>query len=140
MNNEMKNLKLEYHETYIEDGELYLSIEYSYYDKENNRHALVIPKITLPIFENSKPIIDGQVGVTYEDCFIRIFAKGLHIDSVYQVKFHNEKGVLQDYLYFQDKTNYVDVITDYATKKMTMSEIEEKLGYKIELVREDGDK
>lgn len=89
-----KNLKLEYHETYVEDGQLYLSLEYSYYDEEKNRHAFAIPKIELPIYQNSRPILLHKGRFLYENWIVPVFTDGLQINSVNEIKFHNKKVFL----------------------------------------------
>ena len=136
-----KNVKLEWCRVYKDKGEfgverLYLRISYSYEDNLGNKKELVIPKIELPFRPDLLPhIVEEDVSTLWQNhprYFIKTRESGLECEEVEEVTVAGENGEL---VKFKCKnTAFVEVIRERAVKKMTLSEIEEKLGYKVQLI------
>ena len=110
-----------------EDGRWYLNLIYKY-ENENGKHTVVIPKASLPFNQQCLPIIRSSP--SYNEYFL----ERPYIDCVDLMMLYKstcdlaiERGVKEPACYF-------DIITEYATKEMTLDEIEEKLGYKVKIV------
>ena len=106
----------------------YLYLTYECIDKNGNEYMVVIPKICLPwICENRN--YDSE---TSDDTYIRLADDKLEIlPSSGTVYVYNGKAVE----YTDEKIIIIPKKND-VPKKMTLSEIEEELGYKIELAEE----
>ena len=104
-----------------EDGCWFLKLIYKY-DGDDGKHAVVIPRAAIPFTQCSLPCINFRriSKLPYIDC-----ANSM---SLYKSDFDLaiEQGV-KDFAY------YFDIITEYATKEMTIDEIERELGYKIKI-------
>lgn len=114
----------------------YLRLTYECIDKNGNEYMVVIPKICFPfintnafpwIFENRS--YDSE---TSDDTYIQLADDELEILT--------SSGTVYDYngnaVEYTDAKIIVIPKKDTTPKKMTLSEIEEELGYKIELVEE----
>ena len=97
------------------DLDVTLDLKYEYTDKIGNVHERVFTRV--PLFLYSNPIF-------VEDSCKQVRA----IDFGYG-----------DIFYFEDSA-IKDRIIKYATKEMTIEEIEKKLGHKVKIVSEKGDK
>lgn len=119
-----------------DDNSRYLRLTYECIDKNGNKHMIVIPKICLPfintnafpcIFENRS--YDSE---TSDDTYIQLADDKLEILA--------SSGTVYDYNWnaveYTDTKIIVIPKKNDIPKKMTLSEIEEELGYKIELVEE----
>lgn len=112
----------------------YLSLTYECIDKNGNEYMVVIPKICLPFINtNAFPWICEERDChseTFDDVYIQLADDKLEIlTSSGTVYDYNEKAVE----YTDAKIIIIQKKNDIP-KKMTLSEIEEELGYKIELV------
>ena len=118
-----KNVKLIDKQVYEEDGSLYLSLTYEFENIEGNnegKYNLYIPKIALDIKANDLPIINHN---SYH--YIN------HEKNVYDFKAGIHNYILEPEDSKEEFYNY-KIETKY--KKMTIEEIEKKLGYKIQIV------
>lgn len=110
-----------------EDGVFYLHAEYI---QETDRYIkrIIIPNILLPVsgdFVVRTPLVrtyenDKTIDIGFGDLPLRrgeVFHKGERFKDVYSVEYIEEKK--------------------QVAKKMTLSEIEKKLGHKFELVSEE---
>lgn len=133
-----KNVKLEWCLVYEDKDEfgverLYLRISYSYEDNFGNKKELVIPKIELPFRSDLLPHIVEDVSTPWQNhprYFIKTRESGLECEKVEEVIVAGENGEPVKC----KNTAFVEAIRERAVKKMTLSEIEEKLGYKVELI------
>ena len=107
---------------YIQDGSRYLKLVYEYEDGYGI-HELTIPQVVFPF--------GNRLGLTYicknnpelQRLAIRLCTVGDFADvHLYDTK--SNDGLVY----------YVDKIIKRKPKKMTIEEIEQKLGYKIEIV------
>lgn len=123
-----------------ENKRKYLYLKYEYKDDVGNTHNRIFPKVELPIYIDRLPMVGEEPMTSFEyfhnlhylHCYIRV-EDGLTLCKG-DTNVKTENG---EKLHFHD-VNMVDVITKRVTKKMTLSEIEEKLGYKVEVVSEKG--
>ena len=108
-----------------EDGGFYLHAE-CVHETERYKKRIIIPKILLPISDDfviktpTHYYDRGTINIGFGNVPLmrgEVFYKGDHHEDVYAVEYIEE-----------DKK---------PTKKMTLSEIERKLGYKIELISEE---
>lgn len=119
-----------------DDNSRYLRLTYEGIDKNGNEYMIVIPKICLPfintnafpcIFENRS--YDSE---TSDDMYIQLADDKLEILT--------SSGTVYDYngnaVEYTDAKIIVIPKKNDISKKMTLSEIEEELGYKIKLVEE----
>ena len=117
----MKLKNLELHND--EDG-YYLSAIYTY-ETDDGYYEYKIPKILLPVVLSGLPYVTAEYGIPAK------FRIDMGFGELYL------KGVKDD----ADGQDYVVRIKciEKKAKKMTLKEIEEKLGHKIELVSEKKD-
>ena len=115
--------RIEDSEVYAEDGRLYLSLKY-HIDTDDQLIEVILPKVNLGIQTVGCPSIYANLGL---DC--RNYIKCG--DNEYDIL----PGIGHD---GANHVYYTEKILKQKTKKMTVAEIEEKLGYKIEIVSEDG--
>lgn len=107
---------------YIQDGSRYLKLVYEYED-DNGIHELTIPQVEFPFGNrlNLKHIYEANPALRRVS--IRLCTKG-DVANVFLYDTKTDDG----FVYYTDK------IIKYKPKKMTIEEIEQKLGYKIEIV------
>lgn len=114
----------------------YLYLTYEGIDKNGNEYMIVIPKICLPFINtNAFPWIcenRSYDSETSDDMYILLTDDKLEILT--------SSGTVYDYngkvVKYTDEKIIVIPKNDFIPKKMTLSEIEEELGYKIKLVEE----
>ena len=107
---------------YIQDGSRYLKLVYEYED-DNGIHELTIPQVEFPFGNrlNLKHIYGANPAPIRVS--IRLCTEG-DVANVFLYDTKTDDGF----------TYYTDKIIKYKPKKMTVEEIEQKLGYKIEIV------
>lgn len=107
---------------YIQDGTRYLKLVYEYEDNYGI-HELTIPQVEFPF--------GNRLGLTYicennpelQRLSIHLCTEG----DVANVYLHNSKS-------YDGLVYYTDKIIKRKPKKMTIEEIEQELGYKVEIV------
>ena len=119
-----------------DDNSRYLRLTYECIDENGNEYMIVIPKICLPFINtNAFPWICENCSYdseTSDDTYIQLADDKLEIlTSSGTVYDYNGKAVE----YTDEKIIVIPKKNDIP-KKMTLSEIEEELGYKIKLVEE----
>lgn len=107
---------------YMLDGSRYLQLIYQYED-EVGIHELIIPQVEFPFGNrlNLKHIYETNPALRRVS--IRLCTEG-DVANVYLHDTKSDDGMVY----------YLDKIIKYKPKKMTIEEIEQKLGYKIEIV------
>lgn len=116
---------------FAEDGDWYLKLIYKYEDKKG-KHTVVIPKAAIPFVQGRLPHVNMEPSYNslsildhpYIECDDRMI---LH-ESVSSLAI--DRGVKEPAYYF-------DIITEYATREMTLGEIEKELGYKVKIVNKE---
>ena len=110
-----------------EDGRWYLKLIYKY-ENENGKHTVVIPKASLPFNQQCLPIIRSSP--SYNEYFL----ERPYIDCSNSIMLYKSTCDLAIERGVKDPAYYFDIITEYATKEMTLDEIEKELGYKVKIV------
>lgn len=107
---------------YIQDGSRYLKLVYEYEDGYGI-HELTVPQVEFPF--------GNRLGLTYIcENNPELQRLAIYLCTV---------GDFANVFLYDTKTDdgfvyYTDKIIEYKPKKMTIEEIEQKLGYKIEIV------
>ena len=117
-----------------EDGFWYLKLVYKYEDEKGNKHTAIIPKAAIPFQQRGLPYISrlqpylqrSLSELPYINC---IDSMPLH-DSICDLAI--ERGVKEPSCCF-------DIITEYASREMTLDEIEKELGYKVKIINKEPD-
>ena len=128
---EIEEVQAYYHREY---KNWYLSVTYSYKNNDGSSKELEIPAIPLPLPQNHLPVI-GTSTYYNLDCPMPYHEEVAHISFAPQVKLG--MGVIHDQNGMPirgDKAYYA--IKD-TPKSMTKAEIEEALGYKINIIDEE---
>ena len=103
----------------VTNGKVYLNMMYEY-ENSNGKYELNIPKIELPLNCTRLPVIIREIGLNmpgHTDTFADFGIARLAMEPVGGIKFTIKE-------------------LEKKTKKMTVAEIEQALGYKIEVVSE----
>lgn len=115
----------------FKEGECwYLKLIYKYED-DKGKHVVVIPKAAIPFTQCCLPYVttlDPYYRCSLKRPFINCDNSMPLYDSVCDLAI--ERGVKEPAIYF-------DIITKYATKEMTLDEIEKKLGYKVKIINKE---
>ena len=110
----------------------YLKLIYKYKDKIG-KHTVVIPKAAIPFVQKCVPHLNGQIPFSrsqcaYETPYITCNDSMTLYESVCELA--SERGAKTPACYF-------DIITEYATREMTLDEIEKELGYKVKIINKE---
>ena len=109
------------------DGFWYLKLVYKYEDEKGNKHTAIIPKAAIPFQQRGLPYITRSLSeLPYINCSDSM---PLH-DSICDLAI--ERGVKEPGCCF-------DIITEYASREMTLDEIEKELGYKVKIINKESD-
>ena len=108
-----------------EDGCWYLKLVYTYEDKKG-KHMVVIPKASVPFVQECVPYINRQytLELPYINCCDTMTLHEAVSDTA------SKRGTKTPACYF-------DIITEYASREMTLDEIEKELGYKVKIVNKE---
>lgn len=109
----------------LDDGKYYAKLEYNYEDHIGNLHYVLIPKIELP-FVTSNIFMDLSMNWPFhkEDPILKVGGYEFRIESIKCVPEAPDNEA-----YMVDR-----IIKKAPPKEMTLSEIEEKLGYSVKIV------
>ena len=107
---------------YIQDGSRYLKLVYEYEDSYGI-HELTIPQVEFPFGNRLNLIYIHEDNPALQRLSIRLCTEG----DVANVYLHNSKS-------YDGLVYYTDKIIKRKPKKMTIEEIEQKLGYKVEII------
>ena len=127
----IEEVRAYYHREY---KQWYLTVTYSYKDKDGSGKVLEIPAIPLPLPQNHLPVVrDTNCDVFHPSIFCHEYVPSIFFASDARLNMstiHDQNGVPIR----GSKAFYA--IKDMP-KSMTKAEIEEALGYKINIVEED---
>ena len=125
----IKEVRAYYHREY---KHWYLTVTYSYKDKDGFDKELEIPAIPLPLPQNHLPVVrDTNCDILHPSIFYHEYEPSIFFESNARLdmgNIHDQNGVP-----IKHKAYYA--IKDMP-KSMTKAEIEEALGYKINIVEE----
>ena len=122
LNNLRKKCFLKDAQIYIQDGSRYLKLVYEYEDGYGI-HELTVPQVEFPFGNRLSLTHICENNPELQRLSIRLCTVG----DLANVYLHDTKS--HDGLVY-----YTDKIIKHQPKKMTIEEIEQKLGYKIEIV------
>ena len=107
------------------DSVWYMELTYEYEDNRG-KHRCIIPKAEFPIFQHKNPILPNQSnGVPYIECYDRSYLREKDVIDP-------RNGNIYNHVYF------VDILMEPKIRKMTIGQIENELGYKIEIISGKG--
>ena len=111
----------------------YLTVTYSYTDKDGSSKELEIPAIPLPLPQNHLPVVkDTNCDILRPSIFYHEYMPSIFFASEVRLdmgNIHDQNGVpIKHEAYYAIKD---------MPKSMTKAEIEEALGYKINIIEED---
>ena len=108
-----------------ENDHWYLKLVYTYEDKKG-KHMVVIPKASVPFVQGCVPYINRQytLELPYINCCDTMTLHEAVSDTA------SKRGTKTPACYF-------DIITEYASREMTLDEIEKELGYKVKIVNKE---
>ena len=125
----IKEARAYYHKEY---KSWYLTVTYSYRDKDGSDKELEIPAIPLPLPQNHLPVVkDTNCDVFHPSIFYHEYMPSIFFEYNARLdmgNIHDQNGVP-----IKHKAYYA--IKDMP-KSMTKAEIEEALGYKINIIEE----
>lgn len=118
---------------FTDDGRWYLKLIYTYEDKKG-KHTVVIPKAAVPFVQGRIPYIHSQIPYFPNSQFELEHPYISCNDSMplYEAVcgLASERGIKTPACYF-------DIITEYASREMTLDEIEKELGYKVKIINKE---
>ena len=113
-----------------EDGRWYLNLIYKYEDGIG-KHTVEIPKASLPFNQQRLPIIRSSP--SYNEYFL----ERPYIDCGDSIMLYKSTCDLAIERGVKEPAYYFNIITEYATKEMTLDEIEKELGYNVKIVNRE---
>lgn len=111
-----------------EDGCWYLKLIYKYEDEDGNKHTVVIPKTSIPFSQRYLSVIKS-----FPSCN-EYFLERPHIDCSDSMMLYESTCEIASERGVKEPDYYFNIITEYATKEMTLDEIEKELGYKVKII------
>ena len=118
---------------FTDDGRWYLKLIYKYEDNTGNKHTVVIPKASIPFSQVGCPYVNNEPDYLNNQSilnrpYVNCDDSMLLYESVCDLA--SARGVNTPAYYF-------DIITEYASREMTLDEIEKKLGYKVKIINKE---
>ena len=127
----IEEVRAYYHREY---KQWYLTVTYSYKDKDGSDKELEIPAIPLPLPQNHLPIVrDTNCDVFYPSIFCHEYVPSIFFASDARLNMstiHDQNGV-------PIRGSKAFYAVKDMPKSMTKAEIEEALGYKINIIDEE---
>lgn len=127
------NAELTYILPFKENDCWYLKLIYKYEDKKG-KHTVVIPKAAIPFAQEHVPYVNSPIPCfpnsqfALDHPYITCNDSMPLYESVCSLAI--ERGANEPGCYF-------DIITEYATREMTLGEIEKELGYKVKIINKE---
>ena len=127
----IEEVRAYYHREY---KQWYLTITYSYKDKDGSDKELEIPAIPLPLPENRLPVVrDTNCDVWFPSNCVHEYTPSIFFASEIRL----DMGNIHDQSGIPIRGSKAFYAIKDMPKSMTKAEIEEALGYKINIVEED---
>ena len=111
----------------------YLKLIYKYENKEG-KHTVVIPKATVPFAQGYVPYVHSQTPYFPNSQFA---LESPYIDCNDSMTLYQSVCDLASERGAETPAYYFDIITEYATREMTLDEIEKELGYKVKIINKE---
>lgn len=117
-----------------EDGCWYVKLIYKYADENGNKHIFIIPKASVPFVQERIPPINWD----YNSLCNKTLNMPPYINGEARIPLHKGVYTLESELGEAKLAGvYFDIVTDYAIKEMSLTEIEKELGYKVKIVNKE---
>ena len=113
-----------------ENGRWHLKLVYKYENKEG-KHTVVIPKAAVPFAQGRVPYVHSQIPYFPDSQFA---LEHPYIDCQDSMLLYEATCALASEQGAENPACYFDIITEYATREMTLDEIEKELGYKVKII------
>ena len=118
---------------FTDDGRWYLKLVYKYEDKRG-KHTVVIPKAAIPFVQTSVPYVNSQIPYFPNSQFA---LEHPYIDCQDSMPLYEDFCALARERGAEAPACYFDIITEYASREMTLDEIEKELGYKVKIINKE---
>ena len=119
--------------SFKEKDRWYLKLIYKYKDK-TGKHTVVIPKAAIPFVQTSVPYVHSQIPYFSNSQFA---SEHPYIDCGDSMPLYEATCALASERGAKEPACYFDIITEYATREMTLDEIEKELGYKVKIINKE---
>ena len=116
-----------------EDDRWYLKLIYKYEDKVG-KHTVVIPKAAVPFAQVRVPYVNFQTPYFPNSQFQ---LERPYIDCQDSMPLYESVCDLAIERGADEPACYFDIITEYASREMTLDEIEKELGYKVKIINKE---
>ena len=116
-----------------ENDHWYLQLIYKYEDKQG-KHTVVIPKAAVPFFQGCVPYVHSQIPYFPNSQFALDHP---YIDCCDSMPLYEATCALASERGAEAPACYFDIITEYASREMTLDEIEKELGYKVKIINKE---
>ena len=111
----------------------YLKLIYKYENKEG-KHTVVIPKAAIPFVQTCVPYVHSQIPYFPNSQFA---LEPPYIDCSDSMTLYEATCALASERGDEAPACYFDIITEYASREMTLDEIEKELGYKVKIINKE---
>ena len=108
----------------------YLKLIYKYENKEG-KHTVVIPKATVPFVQTCVPYVNRSIPYFSDSPSASEYP---YIDCNDSMTLYEATCALASERGDENPACYFDIITEYASREMTLDEIERELGYKVKII------
>ena len=111
----------------------YLKLIYKYKDK-TGKHTVVIPKAAVPFVQGCVPYVNRSIPYFPDSQFA---SEHPYITCNNSMPLYESVCSLASERGAKEPACYFDIITEYATREMTLDEIEKELGYKVKIINKE---
>lgn len=118
---------------FTDDGRWYLKLIYTYEDNKGE-HTVVIPKAAIPFVQTSIPYVNNRILYFPNSQFA---LERPYIDCDNSMPLYESVCSLASERGAEAPAYYFDIITEYASREMTLDEIEKELGYKVKIINKE---
>lgn len=116
-----------------ENDHWYLKLVYKYENKQG-KHTVVIPKAAVPFSQGCVPYVHSQIPYFPNSQFALDHP---YINCCDSMPLYEATCALASERGAEEPACYFDIITEYASREMTLDEIEKELGYKVKIVNKE---
>ena len=116
-----------------ENDHWYLKLIYKYENKQG-KHTVVIPKADVPFAQTCVPYVNSQIPYFPNSQFA---LDRPYIHCVNSMPLYEATCDLVIERGSEEPACYFDIITEYASREMTLDEIEKELGYKVKIINKE---
>lgn len=119
--------------SFKEKDRWYLKLTYEYEDKIG-KHTVVIPKAEVPFAQECVPCIHSRIPYFPNSQFELDHP---YMDCNDSMPLYEAVSGLASERGTKTPACFFDIITEYASREMTLDEIEKELGYKVKIINKE---